>query len=99
MLGETLFQYLLEKSLDSAGRFLKERKLLLRSTAKELEDAISIHTKQILEWADEIRFKDISKAKKISQIFIDVDILLMPRKTKISNTEKIEQISSKLFFN
>lgn len=99
MIQETLIKIALQESIKSCAKFLKEKKLKIDTTEKDIEEAIAAHTNQINIWSKEIIFSDLKKAKLTSQVFIDIDIYLMPKKTRISISEEIEKKSSKTIFD
>ncbi len=98
MLGEVAIKFALSESLKTCAKFLKEHRLKLDTTAKEIEESLTRITTQINNWSKEISFSDLKVAKLTSQVFIEIDISLMPRKTRIDVSENIEKIPCKELF-
>jgi GTPase SAR1 family protein len=87
-----------DKAIKSVSKLLIEKKLHVNTTDKQLENCISDHIKQIANWADEVSFKDLSKAKSLSRVYIDVDISLMPQQVQFEE-EVQNKISSRNLFD
>ena len=98
MISQFIFQTIFKVGVDSATKFLKEKKFKVESSHEDLEKAVSEHLKQVSNWSKEITFKDLVKPKFTSKVFIDLEILLMPRRNRIVADEKIESISSSKLF-
>lgn len=97
MFNEIAIQIILENALKSVAKYLKEKHLKLITSSRDLEEAISIHLKQVANWSQEIVFKDLSKQKLTSSVFVDLDISLMPMKNR-QDLEVPQTISSKNIF-
>jgi hypothetical protein len=98
MIKELFIEYIFEQILDSGKKFLKEKSLKVKSSAKDIETALLNHTNVINNWSSQISFNDLKKAKRISDVFIDIDIFLMPRKRRIDADEQIDKIQSRELF-
>ena len=98
MIKELLLEYIVEQILVSCKKFLKEKRLKLKSSAKDIEAALSDHTSLINNWSNQISFNDLKKAKNTTDVFIDIDISLMPRKRRIDSDEQIEKIQCRELF-
>jgi predicted NACHT family NTPase len=98
MIGELAIRFALQESMKSTLKFLKEKKLKVDTTAKDVEEAISSHVTELNNWSKEISFNDLKKSKLTSQVFIDVDIFLMPKKSRVNIDEEIEKIPCKELF-
>jgi len=84
----------LDKAIKGSAKYLREKKITIDSSALDLEQAISGHITQVTNWSNEITFKDLSKSKLTSKVFIDLEIFLMPIKTKLDDSELLRKISS-----
>lgn len=98
MLKELVFEYIFVQVLDAGKKYLKEKSLKLKSSAKDIEAALMEHANVINNWSSQISFNDLKKAKKTSDVFIDIDISLMPRKRRIDSDENIEKIQCRDLF-
>lgn len=54
------------------------------------------HQKEISRWASLVDFKDMQRAKKVSEIYVNLNVYLIPRQTHIdsSETENLEPLLS-----
>lgn len=99
MIQEIVIKSLVQEAIKSSTKFLKEKKLKLNSTFKDIETAIANHTNEVDNWSKEINFNDLKKSKLTTKVFIDVDISLLPRKYLVSSQEIVEKISSQALFS
>ena len=58
----------LDKAIKVSAKYLKENKITIDSSARDLEQAISDHITQVTTWSHEITFKDLSKSKLTSKV-------------------------------
>lgn len=86
-------QYLLEKVLDSAYEKLK---MVLRGAATKLvatrdtlEEAIVHHLKSVNNWSERVSFDDLKKPKTTTDIFIHLDLFVVPRRSRLLDDETI----------
>lgn len=98
ILTESLIQYAIDEAIKSCARFLKETGLKFSSSAKEVELALTTHTNQLNNWSKQISFNDLRKAKRTMDVFVDIDISLMPRRNRIDSYEIIDQINCNELF-
>lgn len=96
---EFLIEYIFTQILDSSRKFLKEKKIKISSSAKDIESAFADHTNQINNWSRQISFSDLKKSKQTSEVFIDIDIYLMPRKRRLDSEEQNDKIQCTELFN
>ncbi|MCW3121613.1 MAG: hypothetical protein JWQ38_1105 [Flavipsychrobacter sp.] len=87
-----------DKATKAVSKLLKEKEVTFKHSYIDIENSISKHLQQIITWSDEINFKDISSIKRLADIFINIDIYLMPQKLKLDN-ETLEKIPSKSLFS
>ena len=59
------------------------------SSQERLESAIEQHQREVKSWSEEIAFKDLLKPKTTSEIFVPLNIYLLPRKQRISAEEQL----------
>lgn len=62
---------------------------------KNIEESLDIHLKMVDNWSSGVNFKDLSNAKKLSNIYIHLDYYLTPKShtfTKTVNSTKLEEI-------
>lgn len=89
-----LKELLLSKSVDaviaSIKYLLKKNDFKLEIGKDDFEKSIEYHLRDVKNWSQEITFSDLKRAKLTSNIYIDLDLYLYPRKIKISKEEKID---------
>jgi len=76
-----------------ASERLKNIDLKLSSSEKDIETALSQHIKAVKNWSSEINFKDLKTSKSTQSVYIELDLLLYPRRIRISEEEVISSIS------
>lgn len=94
----TLIKYAAEYARKSTVKYFKRQQIKFETSNKDIENSISTHLKKVANWCDEVKFKDVQRAKTISDIFVDVDVYLMPRKNQLEKEEELK-ISSEIVFS
>lgn len=96
MIGEYLLKKVLDVSFDiakaKAKKLINRKGVKLVATRDEIEDSLELHLRMIKNWSDEVTFKDIKRPKRISDIFIELDLYVYPRRMRIISEEKISNI-------
>lgn len=72
---------------------LKKFGVKLESTEKDIEGALNHHIRSVKNWSSEITFKDSKTAKNIQSVYIELDLLLYPRRIRVSGEEVIGYVS------
>jgi hypothetical protein len=99
-------EYLTKKALDAsfrsakslAKRILEEKKGKLVTTREQVEESLNIHLTSVHNWSSEVSFSDLKRAKLTSEIFIELDLYVYPRRIRLTAHETIKSIAlSKLF--
>lgn len=75
-----------------ASNQLKKIDLKLGADKQDVEKALSNHLRIVKNWSDEITFKDLKSSKRISDIFIPLDLYVYPRRIRIELQEEIKKI-------
>ncbi|MBU2494677.1 MAG: NACHT domain-containing protein [Bacteroidetes bacterium] len=99
--------YIIKKVLDTSWNLLSKRvkrsKYKLKNNKDDLEDSLNYHMKSINNFCTSINFKRSNIIKKLSDLYIDVDILLNPHHlsadnydSSISSSELIKSINTNL---
>lgn len=87
-------EYALKKLADLAferlSETLKNEQSRSRGTSDSLEMAIKHHMKDAENWSSEISFADLRAPKQTSEAFVPLDLLLQPRRLRVTANEKIE---------
>jgi Cdc6-like AAA superfamily ATPase len=72
--------YSFEKAKDLVKRVLNRPDAKLVTTREEIEESLDMHLRAIENWSGEISFNDLKKAKRTSDIFIELDLYVYPRR-------------------
>lgn len=92
MLKEILIKKSFDIIYDFVLKSLKNTKVKLQSTKEDIEDSLNFHVKSVKNWSYEISFSDLKKSKDISEVFIELDLFVFPRRIRLSTREKINII-------
>jgi len=88
-----LFDFALKKAkgtINNINESNKDKKPInINIDVEEVQEFLSHHYKKSINWATEISFRDATTAKFLSDIFIELDLLLSPK--KLSFYKKNEQ--------
>lgn len=60
------------------------------SSQEALEQAIEEHQREVKRWSEEISFKDLQKPKTTSDVFVPLDIYLVPQRQHIGPEERMQ---------
>jgi len=69
------------------------------STKERLEAAIEAHTQEVKAWSEEISFRDIARPKATSDVFVPLDIYLLPQRQHICKEERLKSASLSSILN
>ena len=78
---------LIKFGLDRATNFLSKSNTALKTTEQRIHFAIESHTREVASWSSEISFKDLQRPKATSEVFVPLDIYLLPRRNRFSVDE------------
>ncbi len=95
MVKEVITKLIFQEALKTTAKFFKERKLKVDTTEVQVEEAIANHLTYIDNWSKEINFSDLKKTKLTAQVYVEVDISLIPRKRMFHQSERTEKMSSR----
>lgn len=93
-----LLKMALDRGIKATAQFLKEKHLKIDTTYKQIELALTQHTKEIINWSTEVKFNDLTHAKRTTQVFVNLEILLVPVKTIFDESEVPKRLSSRDIF-
>ena len=99
MIKELIIKETVKLAFNIATNFLKKSKSKLESTENDIESALIQHVQKIKNWSNEINFKDLKEAKNIQSNFVELDLLLYPRRIRVEEKEKIKTIRLKQIFD
>lgn len=75
-------------------RINKDRNVikLVRLNKEDCIEYVAQHLKENIKWATSISFRDASRAKKIHDVFVELDLYVTPLKLRLETKEKISKI-------
>ncbi len=71
------------------AHYLSRWNVTVSSSQERLDAAIGEHQREVRVWSEEISFKDLLRPKVTSEVFVPLDIYLLPRRQRFSNSEKL----------
>jgi len=74
---------------DFALKTLKETSFKLKSSKQDIEEALNIHLQSTKNWAEEIAFSELKRAKSTTDVYVDLELYIYPRRIRISLEENI----------
>lgn len=77
-----------KQAIYSLKQYLSRWNVEVSSSQERLETAIAEHQQEVRSWSEEISFKDLLKPKSTSDVFVPLNIYLVPRKQHISSEEQ-----------
>jgi hypothetical protein len=90
--------------LDAARKKLgektrKQNKTQTDTTVEDLEESIQQHLHFVNNWSKEVNFSDLKRPRRIDEIFVQIDISVLPKRRRIVPTEEIDSIPLKRLFD
>ena len=73
-----------------AATLAVKRGVKVSSTQERLEAAIGQHLREVRRWSEEISFKDLARPKSTSEVFVPLDIYLLPQRQHVSRQERLK---------
>lgn len=87
---ETIVSKAIDIIFESVPKAIKEANLKLKSSKQDIEESISAHLQSVKNWADEITFSDLKKSKATSQVYVDLDLYIYPKRLRLTEDEIID---------
>jgi Cdc6-like AAA superfamily ATPase len=78
---------LISFGFDRASAVISRWQVSLDTSEERVSNAITLHTREVANWANEISFKDLQRPRATSEVFVPLDIYLMPRRNRFSSDE------------
>jgi hypothetical protein len=73
-----------KQAISSLKSYLSRWKVDVSSSQERFEAAIAQHQREVKNWSGQISFKDILQPKTTSEVFVPLDIYLLPRRQHVS---------------
>jgi Cdc6-like AAA superfamily ATPase len=99
MLPELILKKLIDLAISATGRILRESGSKLLSVSKDVEGSIAYHLKEVETWSSMVSFRDLKKAKFTTDVFINLDLFVYPKRVRIHPEEQIDSIPLKNIFD
>jgi BMFP domain-containing protein YqiC len=99
--------YLIKKALDIgfnqakdiAKKIVSKKAGNLHATREDVEEALNLHIRSIKNWSDSISFNDLKESKHTTDVFIELDLFVYPRRIRIDQSEMIKSIPLREIFD
>lgn len=99
MIKEYILKKILDKALDEGKKVLTESKSNLIRSREDVESSINTHLNGINNWASTISFSDLKQSKYITDVYIQLDLYVYPRRHWIQDeSKKVESIPLEQIF-
>jgi len=99
MLKEYLIKKALDYSFDAAKevvtKILNESKCTFLTTREDVEGSLDIHFRSVMNWSGIVSFSDLKKAKRTTDIYVGLDLDVLPKRMRIDTDERVESIAIK----
>ena len=96
-------QYLQKKAIQAsfsvAKKMFLEARAKLLATETDIEESLNLHLRAVKNWSDEVSFSDLKRARYTSDIFMELDLNVYPRRIRISENEEIESFPLNRIFD
>ncbi|MBK8627854.1 MAG: hypothetical protein IPN86_20495 [Saprospiraceae bacterium] len=90
---------ILDKALKEVNKLFGKENFQIILSSQQTEDKIRFHLNKIVNWSNEISFRDLEEAKSTSQIYVDLDFYLTPKKLLYSGNSPKQIHSIKNIFS
>lgn len=87
-IGGSVAAEVYKQAISSLTHYLSRWNVNVSSSQERLETAIAEHQREVKNWSEEISFKDLLKPKTTTQVFVPLDIYLLPRRQRFSAQEE-----------
>lgn len=91
-----LVEAILSKGIDVLYDFIvktvKETPFKLKSTKNDILNSLEVHIQSTKNWADEIVFSELKRAKTTNDVYVDLELYVYPRRIRISLDEHIPKM-------
>ena len=95
MIREFIIKKLLDAAFDRAKKLLNESGRRIVSTRDDIERSIEYHLNDVESWSSEVSFSDLQGARHISDIYVDLNLYLQPRRQHLQASEAAKSIAFK----
>jgi predicted NACHT family NTPase len=89
-IGTELAKDFAKEAIGAVAHYLSRWNVKIDSTEERLQHAIADHQREVKNWSEEISFKDLAKPKQTSEVFVPLDIYLLPQRQHLSREERLK---------
>lgn len=87
-----LLEKLIDSSIDKLKSTLKEHLNRVKINKQYIEQSLDYHLKSVESWSNEVKFKDLSSYKSVTNIYVQLDYYLTPSKFIFENKNKVTKL-------
>ncbi|HEX7318067.1 MAG TPA: NACHT domain-containing protein [Pyrinomonadaceae bacterium] len=80
-------------------KILREQRAKLLTTKEDIEASLDLHLRAVKNWSAEVSFNDLKKAKRTTDVFIELDLYVSPKRLRIDPNEQVESIPLQKIFD
>jgi hypothetical protein len=92
VITEYIIKKVLDNAIDAAKTVTRKSRVKFLAARYDIEKSIDIHLKAVKNWSEEISFSDLKKAKRTTDIYIELDLYVYPRRIRMNTDEQIVNI-------
>jgi len=83
VIAKQVVEFALKRLIDYLGR----TQTTIRVSTEDLETSLDYHLRFVRNWSSELSFADLRSPKDTDQAFVPLDVLLHPRRYRVSANE------------
>lgn len=87
-----LLENLIDSAIDKLRNSLKEHLNRVKINKQYIEESLDYHLKSVESWSNEVKFKDLSSFKTVTNIYVQLDYYLTPSKLIFENNDRVTKL-------
>ncbi|MCP9290869.1 NACHT domain-containing protein [Gracilimonas sediminicola] len=95
MIEGVLLDKIIGFGLEKSKSILNDLDFSLDKDLTDIQESLNIHLTKCTNWAKEVSFKDARERKSITDVYIHLDLELIPARQRISTNEKSKSLKLK----
>jgi len=92
MIESYIQKKLMDFAFNKVSNIFQDEDIGLKSNKDSLEKSLSHHLNMVKNWSEEISFYDLKKSKNTEDVYVQLDLLLSPLRSRLSKDETIKDI-------
>ena len=87
---EDILNYSVDNAIEYARKLTSDIKSSISTNRHDIQSALFRQLREVDNWCGEISFSDLKRAKKTDQVYVELDMYLLPLRKRIELDEVIE---------